>query len=268
MEIRTAQSMEVEDFLSGVQAFAILQYLPIPDAAGLSAASRAVSVQSSADLAERARCTFNGVVPIRLAQQNYQAIFRTSNPGRILKERRRLVGVDNATRFAQWRTETAVARLMTGVPMDGGDLFATLKRTFLASQVPDYSKVTPVVHWMHVLGAVEEQDPVQAKLQGREAWQSLAHSVTKDSLLWALQTAHFVDAFNEFPNWLLVDGGPTADELVEWLEALEQRLQVEPASGRYGPAADSSQLRGRHVAKICRDIRVRLESAKACLVNP
>ena len=47
-----------------------------------------------------------------------------------------LVSVDNSTQFGQWRTQTAVARLMTGVSLDGGDLFAAVKRAFLASQVP------------------------------------------------------------------------------------------------------------------------------------
>lgn len=168
----------------------------------------------------------------------------------LLLRRRWLLQIDEETKFSQWRTDSAVARLMIGVSMDACDLFATLKRAFLASQVPALESSNAIARWMHVLGAVEEQDLVQARLLGREAWGALAPLVTEDNLIWVVQTAHFVDGLPELPGWLLVDGGPRAAQLLGWLRELEARLRREPQLGRYGPAGDISQVRARHVAQI------------------
>ena len=59
---------------------------------------------------------------------------------------------------------------------------------------------------MHVLGALEEQDPLQSKLQACEAWEALAKAVTLEKLLWVIQCAHFVDALDHLEKWLLVSG--------------------------------------------------------------
>mmetsp|Transcript_52524 Transcript_52524/g.139937 ORF Transcript_52524/g.139937 Transcript_52524/m.139937 type:complete len:253 (+) Transcript_52524:951-1709(+) len=168
----------------------------------------------------------------------------------LLHRRRWLLEVDEATRFSQWRTETAVARLMNGVSVDAGDLFAALKRAFLASQVACLADGKGVAQWMHVLGAVEEQDPVQARALAGEAWRALAPALAEETLIWAVQTAHFVEALPELAGWLLVAGGPSEERLRGWLRRLEARLRKEPLLGRYGPAGDSSQVRARHLAQI------------------
>mmetsp|Transcript_63449 Transcript_63449/g.185513 ORF Transcript_63449/g.185513 Transcript_63449/m.185513 type:complete len:151 (-) Transcript_63449:15-467(-) len=143
---------------------------------------------------------------------------------------------------------------MNGVTLDGSDLFSALKRSFLASQVPALAEAPGTVRWMHVLGAAEEQDPVQARALAREAWGALAHKLTQENVLWAAQAAHFADALGGLCGWLLVDGGPGPPELLAWLRGLEGRLQDMPAVGRYGPAGDSSQLRARHVARLVKDL--------------
>eukprot|EP00435_Cladocopium_sp_Y103_P000272 s4626_g1.t1 len=177
-----------------------------------------------------------------------------------------------------------VARLMTGVSLDGTDVFAAVKRAFLASQVPSLAKNESVVKWMHVLGALEEQDPLQSKLLAAEAWEALAAQVSDELeindglcdtnatvvegrndgfyevelpnlpsllLLW-LQTVHFVNALDDQPDrWLRSDScGACAGQLYRWLQILEKHLELSPTLGRYGPSGDSSQLRSRHVARI------------------
>jgi len=163
-----------------------------------------------------------------------------------------LVSVDQTTQFGQWRTQTAVARLMTGVSLDGGDLFAAVKRAFLASQVPRLAGNSAVILWMHVLGALEEQDPIQSKLLACEAWEGLARF---DNFLWVCQTAHFVNAIDEMDRWMLVQGGPSIAELLHWFNVLEQQLQDSPLTGRYGPAGDPSQLRSRHLTKLMQKLK-------------
>lgn len=169
----------------------------------------------------------------------------------LLCRRRWLGTVKEMTQFSQWRAETAVVRLMHGVDLDGKDIFAALRRAFLASQVPVLAKMEGVASWMHVLGAVEEQDPLQAKALAREAWAVLA--VTEESLIWLVQTAHFVDDIQDLRTWF-EECGLDLCETRPWLEALKRRLEAAPALGRYGPVGDSSQLRARHLSKAIADL--------------
>ncbi|CAK0852824.1 unnamed protein product [Prorocentrum cordatum] len=171
----------------------------------------------------------------------------------LLHRRRWLLEVDEATRFSQWRTETAVARLMNGVSVDAGDLFAALKRAFLASQVACLADGKGVAQWMHVLGAVEEPTAgprAGPGAGGRGVEGAGAGAGGGETLIWAVQTAHFVEALPELAGWLLVAGGPSEERLRGWLRRLEARLRKEPLLGRYGPAGDSSQVRARHLAQI------------------
>lgn len=183
-------------------------------------------------------------------RQHYRELLGVDDAIRLLHRRQWLLSVDASTTYAQWRTHTAVARLMNGVPLDGVDLFAALRRAYLASQVPALADSAGVVRWMHVLDAVEETDPVQAQHYAAEAWRALAHTVTAHSFLWAAQTAHFLSSMSDLHKWLLADEGIDAQKLHSLLEALEGRLESTPSFGQYGPKYDSHILRARHVAKL------------------
>lgn len=187
-----------------------------------------------------------------LVRRHYQELLGVSTPMELLCRRRWLNDVVNATQFSQWRTETAVARLMHGVHIDGRDLFAALRRAFLASQVPLLARADSVVNWMHVLGAVEEQDPMQRKVMAGEAWAAMSQVVTEETLIWPVQTAHFVDG--GLKAWF---EGSDLDlcELRSWLQGLQSRLEATPALGRYGPAGDSSQVRPRHLSRLIADLK-------------
>mmetsp|Transcript_8382 Transcript_8382/g.15281 ORF Transcript_8382/g.15281 Transcript_8382/m.15281 type:complete len:249 (-) Transcript_8382:121-867(-) len=232
-----------------------LQFLPISEIHNVRVAADRLSQEGYLHLEMRCRAVLHKLVPDANAREHFRKLFGCSDDQTLLYMRQLLVGVDQATQFGQWRTQTAVARLMTGVSLDGGDLFAAVKRAFLASQVPRLANNAAVVLWMHVLGALEEQDPVQSKLLACEAWESLAGEVSKDNFVWVAQTAHFVNALDEVDQWLAVSEGPSSGELLAWFNVLELQLHKAPSLGRYGPAGDSSQLRPRHLAKTLRRLR-------------
>mmetsp|Transcript_25696 Transcript_25696/g.80099 ORF Transcript_25696/g.80099 Transcript_25696/m.80099 type:complete len:256 (-) Transcript_25696:41-808(-) len=244
-----------EELLLGCHTAAVVGCLHPRCLGSLRAAGHGASLALTPHTVRLCREALERSVKDSAARVHYREILGTEeDPIAFMCRRRWLLVVDEATRFSQWRTETAVARLMTGVPLDGDDLFAALKRTFLASQVASLADAPGTVRWMHVLGAVEEQDPVQAKVLAREAWGALAHTVTAENVLWAVQAAHFADALGCLCGWLLVDGGPAPARLLAWLRALGERLQDAPAAGRYGPAGDSWQVRARHVATVVRGL--------------
>ena len=262
----------------------ILQFLLVGEIQELRSSSLS-NQDATPYLKRRCHAFLQKLVPYT-AQVHYQQLFNSADENQLLCMRQWLVNVDESTQFGQWRTQTAVARLMTGVSMDGTDLFAAVKRAFLASQVPVLAKNEHVVLWMHVLGALEEQDPIQSKLLAAEAWEALASQLGDDrsfetkenrsknalkheynswpaakdpldaikllpsSLLLCVQTAHFVNALDHLETWLCHESGPSTGQLYHWLKLLEEQLEVAPTLGRYGPSGDSSQLRSRHVAKI------------------
>jgi len=250
------------ELLIGCHSAAIAVFLPARCTGSLRAAGRGACAELAPHVTDRCSQALQQAVPDAAARAHYCALLGSPDGALALLGRRRwLLEVDAATQFSQWRTETAVARLMNGVALDGSDLFSALKRAFLASQVPKLAGSPCVVKWMHVLGAAEEQDPVQAKLLSSEAWGALAHAVTEENVLWAVQAAHFADALEGLSSWLLVSGGPSASELLVWLRRLERRLRDSPAQGRYGPAGDSSQLRARHVAGLVERLERRAVAA-------
>mmetsp|Transcript_15862 Transcript_15862/g.55186 ORF Transcript_15862/g.55186 Transcript_15862/m.55186 type:complete len:251 (+) Transcript_15862:37-789(+) len=225
----------------------------------LRAAGRGVA----ADLSTHARVIIDEVlttsVPDPLARLHYEEMFGSCVPG-ILLRRRWLLEIDSATQHHQWRAESSVARLMQGVNLDGGDFFCSLRRAYLAAQVPSLAKSVVVVHWMHILGAVEEQDPVQAKWMSQQAWREVASSITAETVLWCVQSAHFIDDLSGLPFWLVVGGedgrgGPTRSLLLAWLESLVCKLESRPALGKYGPEGNSSQVRARHLSKVMAELR-------------
>ncbi|CAE8586322.1 unnamed protein product [Polarella glacialis] len=199
---------------------------------------------------------------------HYQDLLGSTDEATLLRRRKSLLDIDNLTQSVpqfqqaphlklalplldQWRTHTAVARLMNNVPLDGRDLFAALKRVFLASQIKELEESPCVILWMHVLGAVEEQDPVQSKRLAAEAFEALASSITLENIHWPVQAAHFVDAMTVVDEWLpAASGGPSLSDLADWLHTLMERMQDEPSLGRYGPAGDTMQLRPRHLQQL------------------
>lgn len=262
----------------------ILQFAEFREIQQMQSASRCLSRDAKKHLKTRCQSVLKDLP--HAAQMHYRQLFDCDDSSAfyILSMRQLLIDVDQATQFGQWRTQTAVARLMTGVSLDGTDVFAAVKRAFLASQVPSLAKNESVVKWMHVLGALEEQDPLQSKLLAAEAWEALAAQVSDELeindglcdtnatvvegrndgfyevelpnlpsllLLW-LQTVHFVNALDDQPDrWLRSDScGACAGQLYRWLQILEKHLELSPTLGRYGPSGDSSQLRSRHVARI------------------
>eukprot|EP00931_Biecheleriopsis_adriatica_P122681 TRINITY_DN97692_c0_g1_i1.p1 TRINITY_DN97692_c0_g1~~TRINITY_DN97692_c0_g1_i1.p1 ORF type:complete len:261 (-),score=64.38 TRINITY_DN97692_c0_g1_i1:39-821(-) len=247
----------VKDVLLSAQADVVLQCLPDSCVGCLRATGHSLSTELQPHIARRLQSAWQQLVPSAAARSHYEEILGCCEDGLLLYRRRWLVGVDKATQYDQWRTPTAVARLMNGVSLDGGDLFAALKRAFLASQVPELAEHKSVVCWMHVLGAVEEQDPIQSKIFSGEAWEALASQLTQETAHWPLQTAHFVDALGDFEKWLLVENGPSAAKLTQWLEKTAVQMEQSPIFGRYGPAGDSSQLRPRHVARIIARLKAR-----------
>ena len=168
----TCEGSEFPDSFPPVHLELILQFLLVGEIQELRS-SRSLSQDAKPYLKRRCHAFLQKLVPYA-AQLHYQQLFNSSDENQLLCMRQLLVNVDESTQFGQWRTQTAVARLMTGVSMDGTDLFAAVKRAFLASQVPVLAKNEHVVLWMHVLGALEEQDPIQSKLLAAEAWEALA----------------------------------------------------------------------------------------------
>ena len=220
-----------------------LQYLPIACIHNVGAATSRLCEEAQLHVKVRCAAVLRQLVPDRAAREHFRELFGCNDDQSLLCMRKWLVGVDNSTQFGQWRTQTAVARLMTGVSLDGADLFAAVKRAFLASQVPRLASNPAVVLWMHVLGALEEQDPVQSKFLAQEAWEGLAGQVRQENFVWVAQTAHFVNAMDEVDRWMVVAGGPSAAELLAWFNILDKQLLGSPAVGRYGPA-------GRKLAKV------------------
>lgn len=237
----------------------IASFLP----AGPLAQMRVCSAESRQELAPHVAATCAGlwedVVEDSLARLHYREVLGASDAMLLLARRRWLCDVDEATKFSQWRTESPVARLMHGVRMDDGDLFSALRRAYLASQVPALAERPGVAEWMHVLGALEEQDPVQAVLLSGEAWRPLAAAMSEQTLLWAVEAFHFVDGLESLAEWLVGEGGMGGPELLTWLTALVQRLEREPTAGRYGPAGDTQQVRARHLAEPLRALQRSLE---------
>ncbi|CAE8715003.1 unnamed protein product [Polarella glacialis] len=194
---------------------------------------------------------FREAVKDPCARCHYQDLLGSTDEATLLRRRKSLLDIDNLTQLDQWRTHTAVARLMNNVPLDGRDLFAALKRVFLASQIKELEESPCVILWMHVLGAVEEQDPVQSKRLAAEAFEALASSITLENIHWPVQAAHFVDAMTVVDEWLpAASGGPSLSDLADWLHTLMERMQDEPSLGRYGPAGDTMQLRPRHLQQL------------------
>ena len=116
---------------------------------------------------------------------------------------------------------------MTGVSMDGTDLFAAVKRAFLASQVPVLAKNEHVVLWMHVLGALEEQDPIQSKLLAAEAWEALASQLGEDDRSFetkenrsknALNSIEHIEYKHEYNSW------PAAKDPLDAIKLLPSSL--------------------------------------------
>ena len=181
----------------------ILELTDFPEIHQIQSSSRSLCRDAKDHLRSRCESVLKKIP--QAAQMHYRQLFEsrvtdgaTDSALQLLQKRRLLLKVDQATQFGQWRTQTAVARLMTGVSMDGCDLFSAVKRAFLASQVPLLAKNQHVILWMHVLGALEEQDPIQSKVLAEEAWGSLWEEVDAENdpsvlLLW-LQTVHFVNA--------------------------------------------------------------------------
>ena len=158
----------------------ILQFSEFREVQKMQSSSRCLFRDAKEHLKIRCQSVLKGLP--HAAQVHYRQLFdcddcSDSSAFRILLRRQLLIDVDEATQFGQWRTQTAVARLMTGVSLDGTDVFAAVKRAFLASQVLSLSRAKHVVSWMHVLGALEEQDPLQAKRLAAEAWEALAGHV-------------------------------------------------------------------------------------------
>mmetsp|Transcript_82957 Transcript_82957/g.216169 ORF Transcript_82957/g.216169 Transcript_82957/m.216169 type:complete len:254 (-) Transcript_82957:46-807(-) len=244
--------------LSDAPLVAISGFLNVQVVGRLRATSRSMGADLALHMETSALQAWESIAG-PLTNAHYQELFGSSQIVKLLCQRRCLYNVNAATQFSQWRTETAVARLMQGVDLDAGDLFSCLRRACLASQLCGLEKTLPVVHWMHVLGAVEEQDPVQAKLLAGEAWRAMAPLVTKQTVLWPVQTAHFVDDLCSLGHWLLRakdgSGGPDAPELLSWLGALACQLETTPALGRYGPAGDTSQVRARHLTKLMQSLQ-------------
>eukprot|EP00441_Pelagodinium_beii_P035611 CAMPEP_0197643566 /NCGR_PEP_ID=MMETSP1338-20131121/16838_1 /TAXON_ID=43686 ORGANISM="Pelagodinium beii, Strain RCC1491" /NCGR_SAMPLE_ID=MMETSP1338 /ASSEMBLY_ACC=CAM_ASM_000754 /LENGTH=256 /DNA_ID=CAMNT_0043216831 /DNA_START=46 /DNA_END=813 /DNA_ORIENTATION=+ len=240
-------SLPLDGILSPAVLSSLEQFLSSQSLSRIQESSPNLAAELTPFMNLRRHDEWTVAVSIACARQHFEEILNSDNEGTLLCRRRCLVRVDQGTQLEQWRTPTAVARLMNGVSMDGSDLFAALKRTFLASQVPSFEKLPAVVYWMHVLGAIEEQDPVQSKLLAAEAFSTLASDgqISEGNVHWAVQAAHFVDDLDNFSGWLLVEGGPSVQELTAWLAGLDSCMGASPNLGRYGPAGDTSQLRSR-----------------------
>lgn len=244
----------MEDLLRGFHTTTVATCLSPPCLGCLRLASRGVRAELNSYIAAICHKALEAAVPAELARDHYREVLGVSEAIAVLSRRRWLQQAIAATTWSQWRTETAVARLMIGVRVDESDLFSALKRAFLASQVPSLANSPGVVRWMNVLGAVEEQDPLLMKLLAREAWEAVIGEVgvASQTLLWVVQHAHFVAALDDVGSWLLVKGGPSIEELTGWLQSLKQRLEENPSAGRYGPPGDTSQVRATHVSRIMR----------------
>lgn len=192
--------------------------------------------------------TWNGLVADVAVQAHYAEILDASDPATLLERRAWLQQVDAETLSAQWR-QVAVNRLVQRSSLDGVDLFSALKRAYLASQVPSLMQLPAVVCWMHLLGAIEEQDQAEAKRLMAEALEPLARGTTERNLIWRLQAAHFVDALPALAG-CLVGAGVDAGELHAWLETTAAKLADNPSLGRYGPAGDPYHVRSKHLRAI------------------
>lgn len=213
----------------------------------------AVSTSIRRDLAPSVdivcRDLWESIVASSLVRAHYCDILEVSRPMELLVRRRWLSSLVEKTQETQWRTATAVSRMMNGVSLDGSDLFASLRRAFLASQVPELERVESVANWMHVLGAVEEQEQMYAKELAREAWVGMAGIAIEENLIWLVQTAHFVDDICGMQSWF-EEAGMDLSMCRGWLEVLQRRLEAKPALGKYGPAGDPQQVRARHLSKL------------------
>jgi len=244
----------MEDVLLGHSSAAVVDCLPLSCSSSLRTVARASCAEISPHIIAVCGRLLDEAVPDKAAQEHLRILLDVSDVRAVLHRRRWLLDMDAATTYKQWKTERpSTAQMTNGVSLDGGDLFAALKRTLFASKVPALSETPAVVHWMHVLGAIEEQDIGLAA----EAWAELAPTLSKDNLVWVVQSAHFMDAIDNVggwlsEGWLSTAGGPSNEEVAEWLQALESRLKMSPGQGRYGPESNSSQLRARSVAKLIR----------------
>eukprot|EP00928_Gymnodinium_smaydae_P028137 TRINITY_DN21539_c0_g2_i1.p1 TRINITY_DN21539_c0_g2~~TRINITY_DN21539_c0_g2_i1.p1 ORF type:complete len:293 (+),score=78.62 TRINITY_DN21539_c0_g2_i1:150-1028(+) len=238
----------------------IMAFLPLPCFCALVGAAATQHQDFAPLVAVACERAWRQAVPAAAVRQHYSDLFGSADTRTLLTRRASLLAVDAKTKLAQWRTQTSVARLLHGVPLDGQDLFAALKRCYFASQVTALAAEPGVVRWMHVLDAIEDSEPARARAEAGEAWRALlaAQLLTPDTLLWAAQTAHFVEALPQLPSWLLSAGAseqPTGKAVPPatiraWLQLLEGRLAESAAAGRYGPVDDSQTLRVRHLAAV------------------
>jgi len=246
----------MEELLVGPHASTVATCLSPPCLGYVRLGNRSVRAAVQPHVLAIVSEALEAVVPNATAREHYRQILDVENAMAILTRRRWLQEVNAATTFSQWRTETAVARLMIGAEMDGFDFFSALKRAFLASQVPALATTPGVIRWMNVLGAAEEQDPVQMRLLAREAWEAVVGEtgLAEEAVLWVVQHAHFVDALDDAGGWLMVRGGPSHEEVTAFLEALKKRLEEAPSAGRYGPPGDPSYVKAMHVRKALRGL--------------
>lgn len=197
-----------------------------------------------------------------LARTHYCMLFETTRPMDLIIRRRWLCEWIEASETLRWAMtqgnrcslqQATVIRLVHGSHLDHGDLFASLRRAYLASQVPALAQLNGVIGWMHILGSVEEQDSFQAKLLAKEAWACMAQTLTEETFIWAVQTAHFLDDVAGLATWF-EDSGLDLRELGRWLATLQRNLEATPALGKYGPAGESSQFRARHFSRVIREL--------------
>lgn len=239
--------MAADLLITDVPLDAVIGWLAPCSACSLAASSAMLHRDLAPSIEQMSRDEWDTLVCDELVRANYREILGTPLPRELVRRRGWLSSVVRTTELSQWQTVSDVLRLMHQVDLDATDLFAALRRTFLASQVAALAENAGVVHWMHILGAVEEQDPLQSKLLAREAWAAMG--VTQESLLWAVQTAHFVDDVIGLGSWFS-ESGLEPQKLQAWLQALQVELSARPALGRYGPAGDSQQVRPRHLTRL------------------
>jgi len=236
----------------------IAKYLSLDAQRKLMFVSKALQGELSPYMHQLSVETLYRLVPEPFVRVHYAEMLGVSEPAAILERRGWLVAKGSDTQWQQWQA-MSVVRLVQRADIDGSDVFCAVKRAYFASQVPALACLPGVILWMHVLGALEEQDHIQALRLAAEAMRMLVSTTSEENVIWRVQAAHFLEALSDLPTWMCdIHIGPTGEVapsldaivLNSWLEALLARIKVTPTAGRYGPPGDPYQIRARHLQKV------------------
>lgn len=252
----------VELVLLSVHLDAVVLGLPPAGVCNLRTVSRGICHSMATCVEHTCANCWRALVADSHARKHYSMLFGTIRPMDLIMRRRWLIEKIDASETLRWGMtqgnrcslqQATVIRLVHGADLDHGDLFASLRRAYLASQVPAFAQMEGVIAWMHVLGSVEEQDSFHAKLLAKEAWSCMAQAVTEETVIWAVQTAHFLDDVAGLRGWF-EDSDLELSELGRWLTTLQRSLEATPALGKYGPVGESSQVRPRHLSRVIAEL--------------